>query len=197
MVQYVASGFSRTTLRRAGGAPCRRRRDSRHRSRLRGLGARHGAAAGGEAALERFLDAAFDRLGRFAHDFGDLRDDQKFGAIQYPLLPERQALGPAQQRQALQDVCDVVDGAGAHLVRVVLEAAFPVLMAVDLAVSERVEEPLDLRVADRAPKAYAIDVIERDEYRRLVRDNTEVIKTTGGTENRLFFDPRYDAEPLV
>jgi hypothetical protein len=59
------------------------------------------------------------------------------------------------------------------------------------------KEPLDLRVADSAPKAYAIDVIERDEYCRLVRDNTEVIKTTGGTENRLFFDPRYDAEPLV
>src|SRR5207253_389004 len=78
-----------------------------------------------------------------------------------------------------------------------LEAAFPVLMAVDLAVAERIEQPLDFRIANRASKADAVDVVDRHEHRRFVRHDPEMIKTAGGAENCFFLDARYDAEPLV
>jgi len=48
----------------------------------------------------------------------------------------------AQQREALQHVGHVVDRTRPHLLGVVLEAPFPVLLAVDLPVAEQLEEPI-------------------------------------------------------
>ena len=131
------------------------RRDGHRRSRLgrlRDLGGRAVVRAriarlDHEALLERCVDALFDVVRLLAHHFGDFGDDQRLGAIEHALLAEREALRLAQERQALEHIGHVVDGAGAHLVGVVLETAFPVLVIVDLAVAEEAEQPLDFFVA--------------------------------------------------
>ncbi len=70
-------------------------------------------------------------------------------------------------------------------------------MVIDLAVAERVEEPLDFRVADGAAKPDAVDVVDRHEHRRLVGDDAQMIKPAGSTEDGLLFDTDNDPEPLV
>ena len=54
----------------------------------------------------------------------------------HALLAEREILRTRQERQALEHFDHVVDRARAHPIRIVLEAALPVLMVVDLAVAE-------------------------------------------------------------
>ena len=150
-----------------------------------------------EALLEREIDLLLDLERLFAHDLGHLRDDERLGAIQHALLAERQALGLAQERQALEHVRHVVDGAGPHLVGVVLEASFPVLMVVDPAVAEQREEPLNFLVGDGLAKADAVDVCHRNEHRRVVGDDAQVEKSAGGTQDGFFFDTFDDTEPVI
>jgi len=138
--------------------------------------------------LERAIDAPFDGRSGFAHHLGDFRDDKELRAIQHALLAERQALRLGEEREALEHVGDFVDRAAAHLVRVVLEASFPVLMVVDLPVAEQAEQPLDVFVADRAAQAHAVDIAQRHEHGRIVRDDPEMVKTAGGTEDGFVFD---------
>ena len=150
-----------------------------------------------EAALERLLDAVFDVGHGHAHDLGHFRDDERLGAIEHALFAEREALGLRQERQALEHVGHVVDRAGAHLVGVVLEAALPVLVIVDLAVAEQMEQPFDLFVGNRAPQADVVDVDHGHEHRRLVRDDAEMEKSAGRAEDRLLLDLLYNAETVV
>ena len=117
--------------------------------------------------------------------------------IEHSLLAERQALGLAQERQALEHVGHVVDRAGPHLVGIVLEAAFPVLMVVDLAVAQEREQPLDFLVADGFAQTDVVHVCHRNQNRRVVRNNPEVKETARGAQNSFFFDPFDDAEPVV
>src|SRR5262249_23807436 len=128
---------------------------------------------------------------------GNFRDDEELRAIEHPLLAKREALRLGEERQTLEDVSDVVDRPAAHLVRVVLEASLPVLMVVDLSVTEQSEESLDFFVGDGAAKADAIDVRNRDEDDRLVSDDAKVIETAGCAENSFFFDPFDDPETMV
>src|SRR3954451_4742376 len=117
-----------------------------------------GASLRGEAALEGTVDPPFDGRRCFAHHFRDFRDDEELRAIEHPLLAEREALRLREEREALEDVGYVVDRTAAHLVRVVLEAAFPVLVVIDLAVAEETKEALNVFIADGAPKSDAVDV---------------------------------------
>ena len=169
--------------------------DARHR--LDDLGAGRRARLGREAALERAVDAAFDRERRFAHHFGHFRDDEELGAIEHALLAEREALRLGEERQALEHVGHFVDRAAAHLVRVVLEAPFPVLVVVDLAVAEQAEQPLDFFVGDGAAEADAVDVAHRNEHGGVVRDDSQMVETAGGAENGFVFDPLDDAETMI
>ena len=143
------------------------------------------------------IHASFDFRGRFAHDLGHFRDDEELGAIEHALFAERQTLRLGEERQALEDVSDVVDRPAAHLVRVVLEASLPVLVVVDLAVAEQREESLDFFVGDGAPETHAVDVRNRNEYDRLVGDDAKVIEPAGCAENSFFFDPFDDPETMV
>src|SRR5262249_30551936 len=167
------------------------------RRRLHHLCARRRTRLRREAPRERAIDPRFDRRRRFAHDLGHFRDDQELPPVEHAMLAEREALRLRAQRQALEDVRDLVDRAAAHLVGVVLEAPFPVLMVVDLAVAELREEPLDFVVADRAPQANAVNVGQRHEHGRVVRDNTKMIETAGGTKNGFFFDALDDPETMI
>src|SRR5215831_13296285 len=165
-------------------SPCRSPRGSSGRTwrYFRDLGTRRRgrrrASACREAALERMIDAAFDLRRGFAHHLGDFRDDEELRTIEHALLAEREALRLGEERQALQDVSDIVDRAAAHFVGVVLEPSLPVLMVVDLAVAEQREEPLDFVVGDGAAKTDAVDVRDRHEYDCLVGYDTEMIETT-------------------
>ena len=160
-------------------------------------GARHVARLDHEALLERAIDLGLDLERLLAHHLGHLRDDQRLGAIEHPLLAERQALRLAEERQALEHVGHVVDRAGPHLVGVVLEATLPVLMVVDLAVAQQREQALDFFVADRLAQADAVDVGDGHEHRGVVRDDAEVKEPAGRTKNGFFFDPFDDTEPVV
>ncbi len=156
-----------------------------------------GARLHREAALERPVHAAFDVRGRQAHDFRDFRDDQELRAIEHALLAERQALRLREEREALEHVRDFVDRAAAHLVGVVLEAPFPVLMIVDLAVAQQAEQPLDVVVADGAAQADAVNIAYGHEDGRVVGDDAEVIETAGGTKNSFLFDALDDPETVI
>ena len=136
-------------------------------------------------------------FGLLAGDLGDFRDDEELRAIEHALLAEREVLGLGQERQALEHFDDVVDGAGAHPIRVVLEPPFPVLVIVDLAVAEQPEQPLDLFVADRAAEADAVNVVHGNEHGGFVGDHAQVIKTAGCTENCFGFDALNDAESVI
>src|SRR5262249_4802014 len=130
---------TRGSLRSASRTP---RRGARGRTRgdLRNLRASRGARAIREAALEGGIHAPLDVVRGQTHHLGDLRDDQELRAIEHALLAEREALRLRQEREVLEDVRDVVNRTAPHLVGVVLEAAFPVLVVVDLPITENAEQ---------------------------------------------------------
>src|SRR5262249_37711168 len=100
-------------LRCAGGRSAGRRNDRYrlHRHSLDRLGdlgprrgARHVPRLDDKAPFERLINALFDGKRFFANDLGNLGDDQRLGAIQHPLLAEREALRLAEECQALEHV---------------------------------------------------------------------------------------------
>ncbi len=193
---YVAIDRSAATNRLGSlGRPARGNAGSRRG--LGGLGARNRAVLHREATLESAVDLLFDESRALARHLGDLRDDEEFRAVQHPLLAEGQVLRPCEERQALEHFDNVIDGAGAHPVRVVLEAAFPVLVIVDFAVAEEVEEPVDFFVVDRSPQTNVIDVVYRNEDRCFVRHHPQMVKTAGRPQNCFGFDALNDAESVV
>src|SRR3954468_15031991 len=106
--------------------------DPGDRRSLGGLGARDRTGLGVEAALERALDLRLDEVGLFARHCGNLGNDEELRAVEHALFAEREVLGTGEEGQALEDFDDVVDRAGPHPVRIVLEAPLPVLVIVDL-----------------------------------------------------------------
>jgi hypothetical protein len=70
-------------------------------------------------------------------------------------------------------------------------------VVVDLAVAERVEQTLDLSIANRATQPDAVDIVERHENGRFIGNDAKMIEAAGGTEDGLLFDTRNDPEPLV
>jgi hypothetical protein len=68
---------------------------------------------------------------------------------------------------------------------------------VDLAVAEEPEEPFDLLVADGAPEAHAVHVVDGNEDGRLVRYHPEMVEAAGCTEDGLGFDALYYAESVI
>src|SRR4029453_16038865 len=60
--------------------------------RGRGCGSLLRARLCREAAFERLIDPALDIRGGEPHHFGDLRNDERFRAVEHALLAEREAL---------------------------------------------------------------------------------------------------------
>ena len=54
-----------------------------------------------------------------------------------------------------------------------------------------------LFVADGAPQAHAVDVVQRDEHGGFVGDHAEVIEAAGGAKNGFSFDALNDAESVI
>ena len=169
--RFALSGWRRARLTRLGGYRHGRGRHGLGRYHL-GAGARFGAlrvaSFGDEAAVERLLDPFFDVARRHPHHLGHFRDDERLGAVEHPLLAEREALRLGQERETLEHVGHVGNRAAPHLVGVVLEAALPVRVVVDLAVAEFTKQTLDLFVVNRPPQPDVVDVSHRHEHRRVV-----------------------------
>ena len=176
---------------RAGRRRCRQGQD------LGDLGPLGHARLGDERAVERAIDARLDGDLAFLEHFGNLRDHEEPGAVEHPLLAERQVLRLAQERQALEHVGHVVDRPATHLLRVVLESSFPVLLAVDLAVAEDSEQAIDFGVTNRAAQSDAVGVADGHEHHRLVRGNAEGVESARRAENGLLFDALDDAETVI
>src|SRR5688572_9456278 len=70
-------------------------------------------------------------------------------------------------------------------------------MVVDLPVAQEVENPIDLIVGDFLAKSDAVNVGDRHQHRRVVRDDAQVEKTAGSTKNSFLFDPFDDTETMV
>ena len=70
-------------------------------------------------------------------------------------------------------------------------------MIVDFAISEQREEAIDFLVAYRAAEADAVDIIDRNEDGRFVRDHSEMIKTARCAENCFRLDALNDAKPMI
>ena len=128
---------------------------------------------------------------------GDLGDHEELRAVEHALLAEGQVLRAREERQALEHLDDVVDRPGPHPIRVVLEASLPVLVVVDLAVAQQREETFDLLVADGAPEADAVDVVDGNEHRGLVRNHSKMVETAGGAQDGFGFDALHDSEPMI
>ncbi len=188
---------------------CRNARDGAYEARtarragdwqwqdLGDLGPLGHARLGDERAVERAIDARLDGHLAFLEHFGNLRHHQEPGAIEHPLLAEGQVLRLAQQREALEHVGHVVDRPAAHLLGVVLESSFPVLLAVDLPVTENPEQAIDFGVANRAAQADAVGVPDRHEHHRLVRRNAERVEPARSAEDGFLFDALDDAETVI
>src|SRR5688572_31422798 len=75
-----------------GSGDSRSHHDRRLDRRLDDFGARGGpgdvAGLHHEALLEGSIDSRLDVEGFFAHDFGNLRNDERLGPIEHPFLPE-------------------------------------------------------------------------------------------------------------
>src|SRR5215467_863724 len=192
----IEAGDSGRSLRRSSGASRRGRRGGARRH-LGDLGTGGRARAVRKAAFERGIHPSLDVDRGQTHDLGGLRDDQELRAIEHPLLAEREALRLRQEREVLEDVRNVVDRAAAHLVGVVLEASLPVLMVVDLPITQEAEEALDFFVGNRPTQADAIDVAQRDEHDRFIRDDAQMIETASRAENCFFFDSLDDPETMI
>ena len=59
------------------------------------------------------------------------------------------------------------------------------------------DETVDFIVCDGTTQADAVDVVDRDEHRRVVGDHAQVIKAAGGSEDGFSFDALNDAESVV
>jgi hypothetical protein len=70
-------------------------------------------------------------------------------------------------------------------------------VVVDFAVAEQYEQPFDLFVADGAPKPHPVDVVQRNEHSRFVRNHLEMVEPAGGAEDGFGFDALNDAESVV
>jgi hypothetical protein len=68
---------------------------------------------------------------------------------------------------------------------------------IDTPVTELVEEAFDFFIADGFPQPDVVDVRNRHEYGRVVRDYSEMEESTRGTQNSFFFDAFDDAEPMI
>src|SRR5262245_15154291 len=167
-----------------------RRNDLRGaRRRLGYFGSGGGSRLGGKAALERPFHSVFDRGRRFTHHFRDLGNDEEFGSIEHTFFAKREALRLREKRKALEHISHFVDRAAAHLVRVVLEPAFPILVIVDLPVPQQPEETFYFSVADGPPEPNAVNVGKRNEHDSLVRDDPQMVEPTGSAENCFLLDP--------
>src|SRR5262249_11162815 len=79
---------------------------------------------------------------------------------------------------------------------VVLEPALPVLVALDLAVAQQLEQLLYFDVGNGPPQPDAVDVVDRDEHGRLI-SHPQLIKAAGGTHDRLGFDALDYAQAMI
>jgi len=105
---------------------------------------------------------------------GDLADDEVLGPLVHLLLTEREALALGDEPQVLEHFGDVGETAGLHLVEVLLVPPLPILVRVDVAVLENIQESADFpRMAERT-QTDQIKVGFRHHHFGVVGEETEM-----------------------
>ena len=104
-----------------------------------------------------------------------LNDDEVLGAFVHLLFTEGEALFLADKTKILENLGNVRQLAGLHLVQVLLVATLPVLVRVDIAVPENLEEPLDLTLLTQRAKPHQVEVVLRNHHFRRVRKECQVV----------------------
>jgi hypothetical protein len=70
-------------------------------------------------------------------------------------------------------------------------------VVVDLAIAQQLEQPFNFFVRNGSSQANVVDIRNRHKHGRLVRQNPEMEKTAGSTENCLLFDLLDDPESMI
>ena len=87
-----------------------------------------------------------------------LADDEVPGTFVHLLFTEGEALLGAHQAQILEYLGDLGELARLHLVEILLVAAFPVLVGLDIAVPQSPEEAVDLTGLAQGPQTHEVEI---------------------------------------
>ena len=95
----------------------------------------------------RAFGGSVARGSHFAHQ-------EILGALEHFLFAEGERLAATERYEALEDYSDFEEGSGAHALGVFLEAMFPVVMGVELALLEEAQNLARLRGTNYGTKAH-------------------------------------------
>lgn len=104
-------------------------------------------------------------LGFFAvASHGKFADQQITGSLKHLLFAEGERLGLVQRNQALQDAGNFEERPGAHPVGILLEAVFPISIAIAFGYRKKVQNLLDFSVTDDPPQSDAPGIMAGNHY---------------------------------
>src|SRR5437867_3104075 len=83
-----------------------------------------------------FFDAVLNVHFTDIHNSRQLGDEEKSSPVQHPLFTEGERLDSAEVHQILKDFGNMENRAGAHFLRIFLEAVFPILLCEKLITTE-------------------------------------------------------------
>ena len=153
------------------------------------------------SAAERLLQRPGDQLLRLGLrdvlDDGHFGNQQVLGAVVHLLLAEREALLLLHFAEVLEDVGDVFETAGLHLLEVLAVAALPVGMGFLRGLFEKAQKAFDLRLFVQRAKADAIRVLDRHHQSRIIREKPEVVVRVIRTHDRRLADLLDDGHAVV
>jgi hypothetical protein len=107
----------------------------------------------GAGLRERLIDARLNVALRLATDGRQLRNDEVPRPLEHPLLPERKRLHVAEVIKMLQNLGNLKDIAGAHLLGEIFEAIFPVIGGSGKVAGQRFEKHVAFARSDRTAQA--------------------------------------------
>src|ERR1019366_6351835 len=130
-------------------------------------------------------------------DLRDLGDDQIAGALVHLLLAEGERLLFLHPRQVLEDVRDVREAAGAHLVEVLLVPALQVAARRENRVLENAEDRAHVLAPRERAEADAVRVPDRHHHARVVPDEAKLIAGRGRAFEEGLLDRFHDPDAVV
>src|SRR6185369_11042632 len=87
------------------------------------------------------------------HNRRQFRDEKEPSSIQHSLFAEREWLYPREINQIFKDFSYMKNRTGAHLLRIFLEAVFPILLSEKLITAKKRKELFDVTAIDDLSKS--------------------------------------------
>src|SRR5262249_18977156 len=106
-------------------------------------------------------------------------------------------LYPTEIHQILKDFRDMDDRTGAHLLRILLEAVFPVFLAEELITRQKRKELLYIPALYNLSKTNIAGVCGRNHHQNIVRTYPQEVKTLELTGNQTIRDLFNDPNAMV